>query len=208
MIDMLIEKTVRGFVEETASSSPVPGGGSVAALSGSIAAALSEMVANLTVGKKGYEEVQDEMKEIIEKAKVLREKLLEDIDRDCKAFDKVMDAFKMPKETDEEKETRKNAIQSALKEAALVPLEAAKDAFKVFELADVVVVKGNKNAVTDGAVSCMMARTAVLSALLNVKINLASIKDEEFVNRVSNEVAQLESKVNEVEREILAKVVL
>jgi len=205
---MLIEKTVRGFVEETFSPSPVPGGGSVAALAGSLAAALSGMVANLTIGKRGYEEVQEEMKEILERAKELKDKLLEDIDKDSKAFDKVMDAFKMPKDTDEEKERRKEAIQSALKEAALVPLEVAKDAEKIFDLAEKVIVKGNKNAVTDGAVSCMMARTAILSALLNVKINLASIKDEEFVNKVSKEVAELEERAHKLEKEILAKVEL
>ncbi|MCX7903425.1 MAG: cyclodeaminase/cyclohydrolase family protein [Caloramator sp.] len=205
---MLIEKTVKGFVEETFSSSPVPGGGSVAALAGALSAALSGMVANLTIGKKGYEEVQDEMKGILERAKELKDKLLEDIDKDSRAFDKVMDAFKMPKDTDEEKERRKEAIQSALKEAALVPLEVAKDAEKIFQLAEKVIVKGNKNAVTDGAVSCMMARTAILSALLNVKINLSSIKDEEFVQRLAKEVAELEDRAHKLEKEILSKVEL
>ncbi|WP_103895270.1 cyclodeaminase/cyclohydrolase family protein [Caloramator fervidus] len=205
---MLIEKSVKEFVEETASSSPVPGGGSVAAFSGAVAAALSEMVANLTVGKKGYEDVQEDMKNIIEQAKKIRGNLLKAIDKDSKAFDKVMEAFKMPKDTEEEKEKRKKAIQEALKEAAIVPLDTAREAFKIFELSRKVIVNGNKNAITDGAVSCMMARTSILSALLNVKINLASIKDEEFVEKIKKEVEELEEKTLKLEKEILDKVEL
>lgn len=205
---MLADKTVKVFLEETASSAPVPGGGSIAALSAGIAAALTAMVANLTIGKKGYEGLEKEMESIAKEAIEYRENFLKDIDRDCESFNRVMDSFKLPKETDEEKEIRKNKIQEALKSAALVPLEVAKNALKIMDIIDKVVVKGNKNAVTDGAVAAMMARTATLSALYNVKINLGSIKDAEFVERVGKEVADIEEKVIKTEKLILEKVVL
>ncbi|WZL73809.1 cyclodeaminase/cyclohydrolase family protein [Clostridiaceae bacterium 35-E11] len=205
---MLAEMNVKAFLDKTASNDPVPGGGSIAALSSAVAAALTEMVANLTIGKKKYVEVEEEMKEIAKIAAECRAKFVADIDKDSDAFNEVMDAFKLPKETDEEKESRKAAIQEATKKAALVPLEVAQDAFKIMEIIEKVVVKGNQNAVTDGAVAAMMARTAVLSALYNVKINLGSIKDEAFVEKVSKEVEALESKVGKVEQDILSKVVL
>lgn len=205
---MLAEMSVKAFLDETASSAPVPGGGSVAALSAGVAAALTEMVANLTIGKKNYEDVEEEMKSIAAYGAKFRAKFVEDIDRDSDAFNEVMAAFKLPKATDEEMEARKAAIQEATKKAALVPLEVARDAFSMMESIAAVVEKGNKNAVTDGAVAAMMTRTAVLSALYNVKINLGSIKDQGFVTEVSKEVEALESKVGSIEQEILSKVVL
>lgn len=205
---MLAEKTVLGFLEETASKSPVPGGGSVAALSASISAALTEMVANLTIDKKGYENVQESIKEILKTAGEYRADFVKDIDKDAESFNKFMTALKMPKNTEEEIETRKKSMQEASKEAALVPLKVAKDAFKMMDIIEKIVVMGNKNAVTDGAVAAMMARTAVLSALYNVKINLLSIEDESFVNEVLKEVNELETRVAQREKEILSKVVL
>jgi len=205
---MLIDKTVKGFVEATASNEPVPGGGSVAALTASISAALGEMVANLTIGKKKYVEVEEEMKGIAEKLGTCRQVLLEYIDKDAKSFDEVMKAYGMPKETDAEKAARSAAIQEAMKDAAAVPLAVAKSTFDLLEPIKAVVIRGNSNAVTDGAVAAMMARTGVLSALYNVKINLASINDEEFVSKVSADVARLETEVVRVEQEILAAVKL
>ena len=180
----LADLTLKDFLSKTASKSPVPGGGSVAALSASLAASLSEMVAHLTIGKKGYEALEEEMQEIAKKAFQYRERLIRDIDRDSDAYNDVMAAFKLPKGTEQEQNNRKQAIQEALKNASLVPLGVAKNAFKIIELAGKVVKQGNKNAVTDGVVGVMMARTAVLSALYNVKINLASIKDMDFVERL------------------------
>lgn len=205
---MLRDLTVKDFIDETASESPAPGGGSIAALSAASAAALITMVANLTLGKKGYEEVQGEMEEIKKIAGEYKDKFVNYIDEDSDAFNKIMAAFKMPKETDEEKKARTAAVQSAFKGAATVPLNVAKDAFKLLDLAKVVIEKGNQNAVTDGAVAAMSSRTAVLSALYNVKINLGSIKDEEFVNEAKKEIEELESKVNEIEQSLLSKVVL
>jgi formiminotetrahydrofolate cyclodeaminase len=198
-------KTLEEFSKETASSEPVPGGGSIAAYSGALAAALSEMVANLTVGKKNYEDVEEEMKLIVEKADMIRKNMLVNIEKECEAFDKVMEGFKMPKNTEEEKENRKKTIQEGLITAAEVPLEIAKEAFEIMPIAEIVVEKGNKNAVTDGLVSAMLARTAVLSALLNVKINLASIKDEKYVKKTGEIVKNLEKMAVEKEKEILDK---
>ncbi|KAB3533509.1 cyclodeaminase/cyclohydrolase family protein [Alkaliphilus serpentinus] len=205
---MLASMKLNEFLQETASSNPVPGGGSIAAMSAATAAALTEMVANLTVGKKKYVEVEEEMKGIAAEASKLREKLLADIDKDADSFNEVMAAFKLPKETEEEIEKRKEAIQEATKKAALVPLEVAQTAFDMMGIIETVVVKGNQNAVTDGAVAAMMARTAVLSALFNTKINLTSIKDEAFVSETTAKVKELEDKATEVEGRILSKVVL
>ncbi|MBI9013946.1 MAG: cyclodeaminase/cyclohydrolase family protein [Clostridiales bacterium] len=205
---MLVNKNIVDFVATTASNEPVPGGGSIAALSGALAAALAEMVANLTIGKKKYVEVESEMKGIVEALEVKRQELVELIDKDASSFDEVMKAFKLPKETDEEKVTRTNAIQEGTKYAASVPLQTAKIAYSIMEYSKVVVEKGNTNAVTDGAVSAMMARTAVLSALMNVKINLGSIKDEKFVADMTEEVKTLEAAAIKFETEILAVVKL
>jgi formiminotetrahydrofolate cyclodeaminase len=145
------------------------------------------------------------MKLIVEKADMIRKNMLVNIEKDCEAFDKVMEGFKMPKNTEEEKENRKKTIQEGLITAAEVPLEIAKEAFEIMPIAEIVVEKGNKNAVTDGLVSAMLARTAVLSALLNVKINLASIKDEKYVKKTGEIVKNLEKMAVEKEKEILDK---
>jgi formiminotetrahydrofolate cyclodeaminase len=203
---LLSELSVREFLERTASGSPVPGGGSVAALSAALAASLSEMVANLTIGKKGFEAVEGEMGEIAGEALRYRERLTRDIDRDSEAYNGVLAAFRLPRNTEEEKQERKEAIQAALRNAALVPLEVAGDAFQIMELAGKVVRKGNRNAVTDGAVAVMMARTAVLSALYNVKINLGSITDEAFVKKIGERVALMEKGITLREKDLLSQV--
>jgi len=202
----LADLSIKEFLAKTASGSPVPGGGSIAALSAAIAASLSEMVANLTIGKKGYEATEEKMKDITKDAADYRNKLIKDIDRDSKAYDDVLAAFRLPKGNEQEQHIRKQAIQKALKNASLVPLDVAKDAFKIIELAEEVVKYGNKNAVTDGAVAVMMARTAVLSALYNVKINLSSIKDIDFVEKIRKDVTSLESEIENKERKILSGV--
>lgn len=205
---MLIDLNVKEFVRETASNSPVPGGGSIAALAGSLGVALATMVANLTVGKEKYAEVEAEMQDVIKKGDAIRTTLVELIDKDATSFDGVMKAFKLPKETDEEKAARSAQIQSEYKYAASVPMETAELAMSIMDLAEIVVEKGNPNAVTDGAVAAMMSRTAVLSALLNVKINIGSIKDEAFVTEMKEKIATLEKKAVERETEVLSKVKL
>ena len=202
----LVDLNLKDFLARTASGSPVPGGGSIAALSAAIAAALSEMVAHLTIGKKGYETLEKEMQDIAKDAFQYRERFIKTIDRDSDAYNDVLTAFQLPKGTDQEQTHRKRAIQEALKEAALVPLDVARDAFKIIELAGKVLKQGNKNAVTDAAVAVMMARTAVLSALYNVKINLSTIKDTNFIKDVDKEVTHMESEIIKRERELLSHV--
>jgi formiminotetrahydrofolate cyclodeaminase len=203
---LLKDLKITEFLEKTASGDPVPGGGSAAALNAALAASLSEMVANLTIGKKRFEAVEDEMKDIAAMATLLRKKLLEDIDNDSEAYQKVMAAFQFPKDTEEEKKQRTQAIQDALKKAALVPLSVARDALKIMELSDSVIKKGNPNAATDGAVGAMMARTAALAALYNVKINLSAITDKTFVKELMREVETIESQIKEKEKTILTTV--
>lgn len=200
---MLSGLTIQAFLEQTASNSPVPGGGSVAALSASLAASLTEMVANLTIGKKGYEAVEQEMKTIVKEACLHRKKLAQDIDNDANAYNDVMSAYTLPKNTVEEKQRRQEEIQNRLKQAASIPLDVAKDAAKLMLLIGKVVEKGNKNAVTDGAVAVMMARTAALSALYNVKINLSTIKDEIFVKEAFKQIKKLEAEVVSREKKML-----
>jgi len=198
----LADLSIKDFLSKTASGSAVPGGGSVAALSASLAASLSEMVANLTIGKKGYEPVKEEMAEIAKKASDYRNELIKDIDRDSDAYNDVLSAFKLPKGSEQEAAKRKQAIQNAFKNASLVPLRVAQNAFRIIDLAEKVVKHGNKNAATDGVVGVMMARTAVLSALYNVKINLSSITDAAFVEKMRKDITILESEIEKKEREI------
>ncbi|MGE5626508.1 MAG: cyclodeaminase/cyclohydrolase family protein [Solirubrobacterales bacterium] len=200
---MLGEMNIKDFLDETASSSPVPGGGSVAALSGALSAALTHMVANLTIGKKNYENVQGEFEDIMAKTEELKDIFVEYIDKDSDSFNEVMKAFKLPKDTEEEKQARSNAIQEATKYAALVPLETARKAYAMMDYIKTAVEKGNKNAASDAAVAAMLCRTAVLSALYNVKINLSSIKDIEFKESTALETDELEKNIKLKENEIL-----
>lgn len=202
---MLAQLTCEGFLDKLASNEPVPGGGSVAALSGGLAAALTAMVANLTVGKKNYESVSDEMELYAGRMIQMKTAFVEFIDKDASSFDGVMKAFKLPKETDEEKEARTAAIQDGYKEAIAVPLAVAKASAELFDIIEAVVEKGNKNALSDGLVAAMTARTAVLGALYNVKINLGSVKDVNYVEKITSEVAALEKFAVKREAEILAK---
>ncbi|WP_455088035.1 cyclodeaminase/cyclohydrolase family protein [Porphyromonas endodontalis] len=201
---MLTELTVKGLLAETAGDAPVPGGGSISALNGAIAAALAEMVANLTIGKKKYADVQDEMAEIAKSVAALQKELVLDVDRDSEAYDGVSQAFKLPKETDEEKAIRSAAIQENIKKAALVPMEVARRASTLLPSIEAVVARGNQNAVTDGCVAMMCARVAVVGALFNVRINLTSIKDEEFVARLREEADRLEADVLAREAAVIA----
>ncbi len=200
--------TVEGFINETASSSPAPGGGSIAALNAASSAALIAMVAQLTLGKEKYAASQEEMQEVAGKAGALKDQFLVFIDEDSSAFNKIMAAFKLPKDTDEAKKARSAAIQDATKEAALVPFKVGQTANELFALAEAVILRGNPNAVTDGAVAAMNARAAVRGAFLNVKINLGSIKDALFVEDLKKRMAEIEADVDAREQALLEKVKL
>lgn len=198
--------TVAGFIDELASDSPAPGGGSVSALNGAIAAALTSMVGNLTIGKKKYADVEEEMREIVSRVTEIQKELLEAVDKDSDAFNVVFAAFKWPKETEEEKEARSAEIQRGTKIAADVPMRVAEKAAELMPLIEKVIMKGNQNSITDACCAMMACRYAVIGALLNVRINLGSIKDETFVKEHADRASELERKVNETEQKILAHV--
>ena len=195
--------SVKEFIDKVTGNDPVPGGGSVSALNGSLAASLAAMVANLTVGRKKYAEVNDEMEQISARMTEQSAKLLADVDRDAEAYDRVFAAFKLPKETDEEKAVRKEAIQRETKYAAEVPMEVARTASELLPMIDAAARRGNSNAVTDATVAMMCARTAVIGALLNVRINLTSITDEAFVKTMTEEADRLEVAAVEAEHKLL-----
>ena len=194
----LVEQRVIDFVAATASKAPTPGGGAIAALTAATGAALAEMVANLTVGKKGYEAVQPEMEELQAKAEAIRERMLELSQADADVFNIFMNALGLPKNTDEEKAARTAAIQQAYKDAAMVPFEIGELANQIFDLAELASRKGNQNLITDGIIAAINARAAVKSAFLNVRINLSGIKDESFV-------AELTSKMYAIEKDLDVK---
>lgn len=200
---MLKDLTITEFLQQTASSEPLPGGGCTAALNAALAASLTEMVANLTIGRREFEAVEDEMINIAETASALRKKLQNEIDNDAHAYREVLAAFKLPKNTEEEKNRRSVAIQQAFKTAATVPLGVARDALKIMDLASRAIAKGNQNAVTDGAVGVLVSRAAVLAAIYNVKVNLSAIKDPDFVEALAREVEALEGQAIEKEKQIL-----
>ena len=194
----LVEQRVIDFVAATASKEPTPGGGAIAALTAATGAALAEMVANLTVGKKGYEAVQPEMEELQAKAEASRKRMLELSQADADVFNIFMNALGLPKNTDEEKAARTAAIQQAYKDAAMVPFEIGELANQIFDLAELASRKGNQNLITDGIIAAINARAAVKSAFLNVRINLSGIKDESFV-------AELTSKMYAIEKDLDVK---
>jgi formiminotetrahydrofolate cyclodeaminase len=188
---MLVTKPVNAFLDALASSSPAPGGGSVAALAGALGSALTSMVCNLTIGKKKYAEVQDDMKRILAQSEDLRVKFAALIDKDTQAFSKVMETFSLPKETEPQIALRRVAINEATKEAALVPLEVMKHCIDAMALAQEVAANGNPNSISDAAVSALMLNAACESAALNVKLNLSTLNDAEFVGWKSEEVDSL-----------------
>ncbi len=202
----LYDKTINEFLEVAASSSPTPGGGNVSAVTATNAAAMVCMVANLTIGKKGYEDYQDQAKEILENTMKIMEKLKELTQKDIDAFNKYMEAFRMPKNTDEEKEKRKQALQEAAKNATIVPLEISKACLEILVEAEKLSKFGNKMAISDVGVGAYIAEACVKAAMYSVDINLPSIKDEEFVKKVTQERAEIFTKAEELKILTLANV--
>jgi len=182
--------------------SPAPGGGSIAALCGAMSASLSCMVSNLTVGKKGYEDVQEKVKELAVKAQALKDDFLLDIDLDTLAFNKVMDTFKMKKKTIEEKEKRAQAIENATKEATLIPYHVLENCISALKIAKEVAVHGNKNSLSDAGVASLTAEAGALGAFYNVKINLPDIEDEKFKSDIKRQASDLLKKALDLGTEI------
>jgi formiminotetrahydrofolate cyclodeaminase len=187
--------TVSRFVEVLGSDAPAPGGGSVAALCGALSGALAGMVASLTHGKKGYEAHWPDMEQLGIRAQRLKDEFMREVDRDTEAFNKVMDAFRLPKKSDEEKAQRQAAVEAATKEATLVPLDVLRRCLEVVQLSQEAVLKGNKNSISDGGVSALCARTAAEGAYFNVCINLGGLQDQAFIQQTRAEAAQLREQV-------------
>jgi glutamate formiminotransferase/formiminotetrahydrofolate cyclodeaminase len=197
----LVRMNVNAFTDVLSTEAPAPGGGSVAALCGALSGALSSMVAALTHGKKGYEASFEEMEAIGVRAQALKAAFLEDVDRDTEAFDRVMDAMRLPKGTVGEREAREAAIQEATTGATLVPLGVLRRSLEAAELARAVVERGNKNSASDGGVAALTAQTAAEGAFLNVAINLPGITDERFKRETLAEAERLRGEVNGSARE-------
>lgn len=203
---MLVDKTVSEFVDETASGTPVPGGGSVSALAGALAAALAAMVARLTIGKPGFEASEKHLTDICDSADGLRTELIRGVDLDAAAYRRFLQALRFPKATDAEKEKRQTELTAAKKEICRVPMAIAKSALKVLDLTAGAVRMGRKDIVTDSAVAVLLARAAARGALFNVKFNLAAVTDEVFVTQMRREAEKMERDVEEKEKETLAAV--
>lgn len=199
---MLVHKTVEGFIDILASDAPAPGGGSTAALVGSLSAALCAMVCGLTKGEK-FSEVVDLSNQHQQRAKKLMNDLKRYIDEDTFAFNKVMQAFQLPKTTEEEKAIRTRAIQKAMKGAADLPLKVADTCLELLLMSIEIIKFGNPNAASDVAVGGVMAYAALQGAVYNVKINLGSIKDEAYVSDVKEKLARLLSEATAANTEIL-----
>ena len=178
---MFQEQQLQTFLDQLASKASTPGGGSAAAIMGAMGAALVSMVANLTVGKQKYRDVEEEMQGFLERSEDMRSRLTGMIQADIDVFDKVMAAYGMARDTDAEKAARSGAIQAALKEATDVPLACAQLCADVIELCRPVAEKGNLNVISDAGVAVLAAHAALRSAALNVYINIGGIRDEEFV---------------------------
>ena len=187
------EKSVQVFVDELASKSPTPGGGSAAAVMGAQAAALVSMVCNLTIGKPKYIEVETEMQALLTKSEALREKLTGMIKADVDVFDRLMATYGLPKESDEEKAARSEAIQSVLKEATVVPLDCARACAETIALSRIAAEKGNVGVISDAGVAVMAGYSALKSAALNVYINAGGLKDRAFADA---KMAELEMILN------------
>ncbi len=186
--DTFTEQRVSDFLDALASDEPVPGGGSGAALGGALAAALVSMVCNLTIGKKDYAEVEEAMSEILEGSEALRRELTDLLEADTEAYSQVMAAYRMPRQSAEEKKARRETLQRALREATEVPLAIAEDCAQIVDLALPAAQKGNRWAVSDAGVGALLAEASMRASLLNVYINLGSIDDEEYKKEIRAKV--------------------
>ena len=201
---MFIEQRVTEFLDALASKEPVPGGGSGAALGGALAAALVSMVCNLTIGKKGYEGVSAAMSDILAKSEALRGELPQLLEADTQVYSKVMEAYRLPRKTPEEKAAREAAYQQALKEAAQVPLTIAERCGQIVELALPAAEMGNQWAVSDAGVGALLAEACLHAALLNVTINLASISDAAYIQATQAKMAAITAGKDRTKERVLA----
>ncbi|MGD2125576.1 MAG: cyclodeaminase/cyclohydrolase family protein [Desulfobacteraceae bacterium] len=196
----LAELTLNEFLNRVASDSPTPGGGSVAALTGALSAALCAMVTRLTLGREKHRDAWEEMEHVRNSADELARRLITLVDTDTEAYNQVMIALKLPKENDDQKAHRQRAVQAAYKQAALVPMETLRTVAGLLDLVQQVLAKGNPNCITDAGVSAQLIRAAAVGAAYNVRINLSSIEDETFCRELETELSDLLSQItNSVE---------
>lgn len=200
----LVDMTCIEFADETASESPAPGGGSISAYMGALAAALGTMVANLSSHKAGWDDRWAEFSDWAEKGRAIQDRLIALVDEDTAAFNRIMDVFAMPKKTDEEKAARAKAMEAATLYATEVPLRTMKAAYETFDLLQAMAEKGNPNSVSDAGVGMLAARSAVLGAYLNVRINASGLKDREAADRLLAEAKEIADKAVAREAELLA----
>ena len=205
-VNKLVDMTCKAFAEETASESPAPGGGSISAYMGALAAALGTMVANLSSHKAGWDDRWEYFSGWAENGMQVMNELLALVDEDTAAFNKIMDVFAMPKNTPEEKAARAAAMQVATLYATEVPLRTMKAAYKAFDVVRAMAEEGNLNSVSDAGVGALAARSAVMGACLNVKINAAGLKDRETADRLVKEAEEIQALAQQTEKEILAVV--
>ncbi len=203
MHERLVRMTLKAFASETASESPAPGGGSISAYMGALGAALGTMVANLSAHKRGWDDRWKEFSDWAEKGQAIMNELVSLVDEDTAAFDKIMAAFGLPKGTEEEKQARADAIEEATLYASQVPLRTMKASFRVFEVARAMATEGNPNSVSDAGVGALAARSAVLGACLNVKINAVGLADKEKAAELISEAEEIAAKAVKEETEIL-----
>lgn len=201
--DLLVNMSLNDFANETASESPAPGGGSISAYIGSLGASLSSMVANLSAGKRGWDDKIEKMSEIAYQSQIIKDKLLFLVDEDTRAFNKVMDSFALPKNTDQEKQIRKDSIENANKYAAEIPLKVMETAFESFKLIKEMVENGNPNSVTDAGVGALCTKTCIHGAYLNVKVNVSSISDKNFTENLMSKANKILENSKDLEKEIL-----
>ncbi len=199
----LVDMTCRGFADETASESPAPGGGSIAAYMGALAAALGTMVANLSAHKAGWDDRWEEFSDVADKGRDIQDRLIHLVDEDTEAFNRIMAVFAMPKKSEEEKAARAAALEAATLYATQVPLRTMKTAFETFDVLEAMASKGNPASVSDAGVGALAARAAVLGAHLNVRINAAGLKNREQAGQLLDEAAEIAAKACAREEEII-----
>ncbi len=199
----LVDMTCKNFAEETASESPAPGGGSISAYMGALAAALGTMVANLSAHKAGWDERWEEFSDIAEKGHAIQDRLIALVDEDTDAFNRIMAVFAMPKKTPEEKEARSKALEEATLYATEVPLRTMQAAYDTFGILQAMAEKGNPASISDAGVGALAARSAVIGAHLNVRINAAGLKDREKAEELLTAASVLAGAAVEKEMEIL-----
>jgi glutamate formiminotransferase/formiminotetrahydrofolate cyclodeaminase len=200
----LVDLSLVEFAEETASESPAPGGGSISAYAGVLGVSLATMVANLSSHKRGWDDRWEEFSVWAEKGQQYKNELIRLVDEDTNSFNKIMEAFRLPKGSDEEKELRKKAVVEATKYAIEIPFKVMETAYRSMEVNKAMVEFGNPNSVTDAGVGALCARTAVMGAFMNVKINCKDLDDTNYVEDMLKKGAEIQQKAQDLEKEIVA----